>query len=89
MPKFVESDHHIAHIIRDTTHNFWSGLWRPAHERYGYGTLPVGESIQIDLTQVSSKYQNVVRNIHSHGQINGRKYKTKKIDDTLHVMRIQ
>jgi hypothetical protein len=87
MAKIIESDANIAHIISDKN-DFWSGLFKPSHERYGFGSLPRGETMQIDLTQIGSSRAKLVNNIHSYGQRTGKKFKTKKNDDTLNVMRI-
>lgn len=62
---------------------------KKAHERYGYGTLKVGETVavQVDDRAHSARVRSGVC---SHGQYYSKKFKTSLVAEsmTLHIKRI-
>ena len=59
----------------------------PAHERYGFGSMAVGENLVIDL--MGEAAWPVQNHVHSHGRYHGKKFRTKEIDGKLYIKRIQ
>lgn len=59
----------------------------PAHERFGFGRLQVGERMEIPLTNTTARA--IQGHISGHAQYHGKRFKTRKIGTILHVMRVK
>lgn len=60
----------------------------PAHQRYGFGPMSVGDVITIDLEAHNETKEKIQRHISAHGQYHGKKYKTRSVDGLMYVKRI-
>ena len=66
---------------------FFATTKQPAHERYGFGLLKIGESLVI-----TPQDENIVKirtHLGAHGQYHDKKFKTRTVDGKLHVLRIK
>lgn len=61
----------------------------PAHERYGYGSMEVGQTISIDLSLQDESAVKIRGHLGSHAQYYSKKFKTKVHNGVLHIMRIK
>lgn len=60
----------------------------PVHERFGFGSMRVGDVIQIDLDEAGMTSIKVRGHISSHSQYYNKKFKTKTKGNILHAKRI-
>ena len=60
---------------------------QPAHQKYGYGKLRIGEILAIESND--EEREKIRSGISSHGQYYGKKFQTRKNDGVLYVKRIK
>ena len=60
---------------------------QPAHQRYGYGKLRIGEILAIESND--EEWAKIRAGISSHGQYHEKKFQTRKKDGVLYVKRIK
>ncbi len=85
-----ETPKHLAEILGAVSeHGPMSTLFMPTHQRYGFGSLKVGDTVQIDLNfhGVTCKYLH--SQISGYSNYYGKKFKRKTRDGVMHVMRTE
>ena len=60
---------------------------QPAHQRYGYGKLRIGEIVAIESNYV--EWIKIRAAISSHSKYYGKKFQTRSNDGVLYVKRIK
>ena len=69
-----------------------SPIFDPAHVFYGFGEMETGSSVQIsavDALQTKDSLSSIQQKVHSHAAHTGKKYRTKRAGDVLHVERLK
>lgn len=61
---------------------------QPAHVRYEFGELDVGERLALNLGHCYEPAEKIQALIASHGKYYGKKFKTKKIRSKLYIERV-
>lgn len=68
--------------------DFSSIPMEPRHKLYAFGDLPVGGQV-VAVASYGDTLQKVRNHVIAHAQYTGKKYRTKKVDDsTLAIQRI-
>ena len=60
---------------------------KPAHERYGFGSMAVGEVVEIELKE-RGEAKRIQNRVASYSQYHGKQFKTLTHNNTLHIKRI-
>jgi len=69
--------------------SIFSDDMRPAHEKYRFGQLRVGDESMVLQSETREPLEKVRRHISAHGQYYGKKFRTKILGDTLHIKRVK
>lgn len=59
----------------------------PAHKRFGFGALWIGEEVEIDLDEMSVRAVTLRSYVHAHATYHGKKFKTRTINSSMFIKR--
>lgn len=60
----------------------------PAHKRYGYGSMWIGEMIELDLDELGVRAVTLRNRLASYANYYNKKFKTKTKGSTMFIKRI-